>query len=97
MYRDRSIRWNEHPSGSFGIYRYLSLAEIEPGAAVMVARVNDSDSQVLQYASKLGISLNRKIKVKERVAFDGSLRVEIGKREQFVSAKLASNIFVEEE
>ena len=83
--------------GAIEHHRYKSLAQVEPGAAVTVARVNDSNSQVLQYVSRLGISLNRKIKVKERVAFDGSLRVEIGKRVQFVSAKLASNIFVEEE
>ena len=61
-----------------------------------VSRVNDVNSQVLQYAAKLGIALNKKIKVKERVEFDGSLRVEIGKKERFVSSKLASNIFVEE-
>jgi hypothetical protein len=40
--------------------------------------------------------LKRRIKVKEHIEFDGSLRVEIGRKEQFVSAKLAENIFVEE-
>ena len=69
---------------------------MRPGKSVVVARVNDTDSQVLVYASRLGIALKKKIKVKERVDFDGSLRVEIGRKEQFVSAKLASNIFVEE-
>jgi len=61
----------------------------------VVARVSDANAEVLQYAAKLGIRLNKKVKVKERIAFDGSLRIEVGKREQFVSLKLASNIFVE--
>jgi DtxR family Mn-dependent transcriptional regulator len=82
--------------GSIDHHRYTALAEVSPGESVIVARVNDTDSQVLVYASRLGIALKKKIKVKERVDFDGSLRVEIGRKEQFVSAKLASNIFVEE-
>jgi DtxR family Mn-dependent transcriptional regulator len=74
----------------------LSLADVEPGTTVTVARVSDSSPEILQYAAKLGITLSRKIKVKDRVAFDGSLRVEVGRKEQFVSSKLAKNIFVEE-
>jgi DtxR family Mn-dependent transcriptional regulator len=75
--------------------RTTSLSNIKPGETVTVARVSDSSPQVLQYATKLGILLNKKIKVKERIEFDGSLRVEIGRKERFVSARLAENIFVE--
>ncbi|MEK6755378.1 MAG: metal-dependent transcriptional regulator [Bacteroidota bacterium] len=74
----------------------LSLADVEPGTTVAVARVSDSSPEILQYAAKLGIILNKKIKVKDRIEFDGSLRVEVGRKEQFVSSKLAKNIFVEE-
>jgi DtxR family Mn-dependent transcriptional regulator len=72
-----------------------ALAGVKPGSTVMVARVSDSNPEVLKYAAKMGIKLNKKIKVKERIPFDGSLRIEVGKKEQFVSLKLASNIFVE--
>ena len=82
--------------GEIERHRYISLAEIKPGTTVTVSRVNDASPQVLQYAAKLGIGLNKKLKVKERVEFDGSLRVEIGRKDRFVSAKLAENIFVEE-
>lgn len=82
--------------GSIEPVEYRSLSEVESGETVTVARVNDASSQVLQYASRLGIGLKRRIKVKEHIEFDGSLRVEIGRKEQFVSAKLAENIFVEE-
>lgn len=81
--------------GSIESVEYRSLSEVESGKTVTVARVNDASSQVLQYASRLGIGLKKKIKVKEHIEFDGSLRVEIGRKEQFVSAKLAENIFVE--
>ncbi len=72
-----------------------ALAGVKPGITVKVARVSDSNPEVLKYAAKMGIKLNKKIKVKERIPFDGSLRIEVGKKEQFVSLKLASNIFVE--
>ena len=71
------------------------LSDVKPGVVVLVSRVSDSSPEVLQYAAKLGILLKRKIKVKERIEFDGSLRVEIGKKEQFISSKLAKSIFVE--
>lgn len=72
-----------------------SLAEAKPGVTLVIARVSDSSPEILQYAAKMGIKLNRKIKVKERIEFDGSLRVEVGRKEQFISFKLAKNIFVE--
>jgi DtxR family Mn-dependent transcriptional regulator len=81
--------------GSIEPVKYRPLSEVGSGETVTVARVNDASSQVLQYASRLGIGLKKKIKVKEHVEFDGSLRVEIGRKEKFVSAKLAENIFVE--
>lgn len=81
--------------GEIARHRYVALAEIGPGETVTVSRVNDVNPQVLQYAAKLGIGLNKKLKVKERIEFDGSLRVEIGRKDRFVSAKLAENIFVE--
>jgi DtxR family Mn-dependent transcriptional regulator len=82
--------------GSIERVEYRSLSEVKSGETVTVARVSDASAQVLQYASRLGIGLKRRIKVKEHVEFDGSLRVEIGHKQQFVSAKLAENIFVEE-
>ena len=75
--------------------RHHSLAAVPPGVTVTVKRVSDSNPEILRYASKLGISLNKKIKVKERINFDGSLRVEVAGKEQFISAKLAQQIFVD--
>ena len=83
-------------SGEIEEVSHISLAEVSPGETVAVTRVSDSNPEILQHAAKLGILLKRKIKVKERVEFDGSMRVEVAKKEQFVSSKLAKNIYVEE-
>jgi DtxR family Mn-dependent transcriptional regulator len=72
-----------------------SLAEVEPGQTCRVTRVSDTNPEVLQYVEKLGLSLRKKVAIKQRVKFDGSLFVAIGSRECYVSQKLARNIFVE--
>ncbi len=76
--------------------RRTCLADIKPGKTAIVSRVNDESPEILKYASKLGIVLKKKIRVKEKVQFDGSLRVDIGGKEKFISSKLADHIFVEE-
>jgi len=71
------------------------LADVAPGNEVKVARVSDEDPEILQYLSKLGIRLGTRVAVREKIKFDGSLRVRIGDRQQFISAKLADHIYVE--
>ena len=66
-----------------------------PTSAVVVRRVSDENPDILKYAARVGITLNRQLRVRERIAFDGSLRVSIGRTEHFISARLAENIFVE--
>jgi DtxR family Mn-dependent transcriptional regulator len=83
------------PDGKVVTIQRTTLAAVKPGKSVTVSRVSDDDPEILKYASKLGIALKRKIKVKEKMKFDGSLRVEIAGKEHFISAKLAENIFVE--
>ncbi|MEK6566112.1 MAG: metal-dependent transcriptional regulator [Bacteroidota bacterium] len=81
--------------GKVDASHYSSLASITPGRTVTVRRVSDSSPEILRYMSKLGITLNKKIKVKEKIEFDGSLRVDVGGKEQFISSKLAQNIYVD--
>jgi len=74
---------------------YTSLTEYDVGDIVKVLRVSDDDSQMLQHATKLGLKLNRKLIVKEKRAFDGSMVVKVGTKEQFISQQLARAIFVQ--
>ena len=73
----------------------LSLTEAIAGSRVIVRRVSDEDPEILKYAARLGITLNKRLAVRERILFDGSLRVDIGGKERFISSRLAQNIFVE--
>lgn len=82
------------PEGIVEIPRHPSLSSITPGSTVEVARVSDENPEILQYLSKLGISLGTVLTVTDSITFDGSLRVKFAEQEQFVSSRLAENIFV---
>lgn len=76
-------------------HKLAKLAETRPGSVVLVTRVRDGDPEILRYMALLGIGLGRKIRIKEAIDFDGSLRVQIGAKEQFISARLAESVYVE--
>lgn len=82
--------------GRIATDEHRSLAEIPEGRTVVVRRVNDADPQVLKYARRLGLALGARMQVRERIAFDGTLRVSIRGREQSISAALARTIAVDE-
>jgi DtxR family transcriptional regulator, Mn-dependent transcriptional regulator len=71
------------------------LGEVSEGTTVRVLSVNDEDPELLQYASSIGLSLNKRIFIKQKNKFDDSLVIRIGSKETVVSSKLAQNIFVE--
>jgi DtxR family transcriptional regulator, Mn-dependent transcriptional regulator len=82
-------------NGTIKNIRAVPLVEVEEGTTVRVVRVNDANPELLQYASSIGVSLNKRIAIKQRMKFDNSLSVRIGSREITISATLAANIFVE--
>lgn len=73
---------------------YTALTEYSMGDIVKVLRVSDDDAMILQHATKLGLKLNKKLTVKEKRAFDGSMVVKVGTKEQFISQQMARAIFV---
>jgi DtxR family Mn-dependent transcriptional regulator len=81
--------------GSIEDLNHLRLSEVLPGRTVTIGRVSDERPEILQYATKLGIALKREVTVVERIEFDGSVRINVGGKEQFISEKLAASIFVE--
>jgi DtxR family Mn-dependent transcriptional regulator len=82
-------------NGTLRPTRAIPLNEVEEGAMVRIVRVDDTNRELLRYASSIGISLNRRIVLKRRFTFDKSLIIKIGAREIPISATLASNVFVE--
>ena len=73
----------------------MPLIEAEEGKSVRVLRVSDSNSEMLQYVSSIGISLNKKIQIKQKMNFDNSMILKINNKEVNISSTIASNIFVE--
>ena len=71
------------------------LSGCAAGETLVVRRVNDASAEILQYASRAGLSLGARITVLERIRFDGSLRIRVGRHEQYVSEKLSQHIHVE--
>lgn len=71
------------------------ISESAEGSTVRVLRVSDSNSDLLQYVSSIGVSLNTKIVIKQKMRFDNSMLVVINNKEVNISSTIASNIFVE--
>ncbi len=81
--------------GKLELQATTALGEFNPGDTVEIVRVSDHNSELLQHATKLGFALKTKIMVKEKLGFDGSMVVKVGKKEQFISKDIANSIFVE--
>ncbi len=72
----------------------VPLAECSAGVFVRILRVSDHDRGILEHAAKIGLTLNRKVFIKERLEVDRSMVVRIGSKEKFLSEQLAQAIFV---
>jgi DtxR family Mn-dependent transcriptional regulator len=69
---------------------------MEAGKLCQVVGVKDSSAAFLQYLQKLNVGIGTKIKITEKIAFDQSMSIVIGKIEKInVSKIFAENIFVE--
>lgn len=72
------------------------LSEIEVGQTCRVAAVKDTSSVFLQYLVQLHVSIGTKIKVLDKIPFDSSLSIQIGKEPAAsVSKKFAENLLVD--
>lgn len=73
----------------------IKLAESAINALVEVVSVDEDSQLLLKYLDEIGLKLGSKIKVFERVPFDGSLKIEIvGAQRMYLSEKVAENIGV---
>ncbi|MBK9271983.1 MAG: metal-dependent transcriptional regulator [Saprospiraceae bacterium] len=71
------------------------LTDIEIGQLCRLAAIKDTSTPFLQYLEKLNISIGTKIKVLEKIPFDESLVIQIGKEgKASVSKKLADSLLV---
>jgi DtxR family transcriptional regulator, Mn-dependent transcriptional regulator len=83
-----------------GNYRYESndfpMNECEIGKNYKISRVNDRNLDLIKYLSQINISLNKKIKIKDKLTFDDSIIIEIDNESHSLSEKVVNNIFISE-
>lgn len=73
----------------------VAITELKENDSAKVVMVNDDVKNLLSYLTKIGITLDTEIKVKDKLEYDGSVLIAIDKKEINLSSKIASNIFVE--
>jgi DtxR family transcriptional regulator, Mn-dependent transcriptional regulator len=81
--------------GSIHVRNDIPLSACAPGTSVRIRRVSDHDRELLEHAAQVGLTLNRKLTVKEKRGFDGSMLVQVGSQRKYISAQVANAIFVQ--
>jgi DtxR family transcriptional regulator, Mn-dependent transcriptional regulator len=71
------------------------LSEMEIGKPCKVAAVKDTSAVFLQYLEKLSVNIGTRLEVMEKISFDDSMMIRIGRDQNAtVSKKFAENILV---
>jgi len=70
------------------------LTSLASGSSGTVCRVSDSDAEKLRYLGSIGVYPEARVRVLERMPFNGPLRVRIGEQEHFISTELASTVHI---
>ena len=84
-------------NGEMAITYKTTLAEVADGKTCQVAGVKDTNPQFLQYLKKLDIGIGTKITFVEKIPFDNSIVIMIGKGSKTTVSKVfAENLLVHE-
>jgi len=83
------------PDGTVAASRGTRLVDSEPGSAVTVLRVRDSDPEVLRYLSGIGIRLGERLVVCDKQPFNGPLTLSVNGQTHALGREVANHIFVE--
>jgi DtxR family transcriptional regulator, Mn-dependent transcriptional regulator len=84
-------------NGETAITYKTLLAEIEEGKSCRVVAVKDTSPSFLQYLKKLDIGIGSKITLLEKIPFDNSMMIMIGKNVKTTVSKIfAENLLVHE-
>lgn len=81
--------------GNFTFRKQILLTDLEENKTAVVVGVLDDSPSFLQYLNKLNLILGAKVKVLERVEYDGSNRILLNeKQEQILTNKVCQNLYV---
>lgn len=73
----------------------VALAELRVGERGRLARVSDSDPELLRFLDSLGIGVGSTVEVADRQQFGGPLFLRVGGEEKVLGAEVAERIRVE--
>lgn len=73
---------------------FIPLQQAEDNTHYLIARISDDAQNFIQFISKIGMQLNKEVKIIEKLSFDDSVQVQIGQRQHVLSASISSRIFV---
>src|SRR5512139_206751 len=80
--------------GTFTAFKERALLSLQPGESAQITHIDDTHSEMLRYAARLGLTPTTHLTLIEAEPFGGSLRVKIGKAEKSIGRELAAQIFV---
>lgn len=72
----------------------IMLADTEENKIYKMARVHDSDSELIDYLNKVGLLLGAQFKVIHKLDFDKSVTIQLKNIQLPLSKKISENIFV---
>lgn len=72
----------------------MPLSEAKEGVTYRVIRVNDESSELMEYFTKLGVQLQKKIKVLGKLSFDNSVFIQINGNKHSLSEMVADKLSV---
>lgn len=73
---------------------FMSLAESVPGRTYKILKVNDKNSELINFFTRMNLLLGTEIEVVEKFAFDHSLIIRVADEELTLSEKVTKSIFV---
>ena len=72
----------------------FTLDEADSGQSVILAGVLNHIPEFLQYLDRIGLNLGKEISVNEKILFDGSVVITLGKKEIVLSGEVARHLLV---
>jgi len=82
-------------NGRFQQVNRSPLASLDTDVLAVVGSIRNGTPELLQYLSRIGIHIGVTIKITERRTFDGSLEIEVNRKNPVViSREVSQNIFI---
>lgn len=80
--------------GNYAPVKSVSILDINPGKAGVLALVKNSSDAFLKYLNKNNLSLGDRIKVLDFEPFDNSLTIETKSKKMIISKEVAQNLYL---